>query len=408
VKEEWEFAEDLYSEWFKEIEDFPNPTSKANQYFTYATLLQRSKQDEALEVANKGLEFALEIGSIEKQQLYYQLLAEIYEDRGALSEAIDFLEQSYQLKDSLRRVENSGEINELTIKFESEKKEKEIKLLAKRNELAESRQNLLLVISVLILSVAVLLFVQYRQRNKYAQQVEEKNLLLSETMASKERLFSVIAHDLKSPLSAFSAMSSTLAENIDAFKKEQIVTYLRKFEKSSQNLSDLLNNLLQWSLSQTGTLSINIEELDVRKSIENAVKPLVDLAESKDIKLVIEGESVVAKADSKMVETILRNLVSNALKFTASNGEVRISAEKQENAVTVKVADNGIGIADKDLEKLFDVQQDPAKIGDHEEKGTGLGLILSKELVEKNMGSITVESQKNKGTTFFITLPLAA
>lgn len=318
-----------------------------------------------------------------------------------------------EMDDSLVNLENSRRFARLESQYEFEKKEEKLRSQQeqKEYELEKRNQRNLLTSAgagITILLVTGFILFQYHQRNKYAKLVEEKNALLSETMASKEKLFSVIAHDLKSPLSAFTSMSSTLAENIDAFQKEQIVTFLKKFEKSSQNLSELLNNLLQWSLSQTGSLSVRKEELNINQIMKNATRPLQDLADSKGIRMVVENGALKASGDARMVETIIRNLVSNALKFTNDGGDVSIGSRKKGDQIEVYVKDSGIGMSQEELSRLFDYKYDPSLIGDHEEKGTGLGLLLSKELVEKNKGSIRVDSEKSGGSIFYFTLPTAA
>ena len=375
--------------------------------------LEKRQLDEALSLAKKGKDLAKTIKSKRLQSDAYKLLAEIYEEQNDFKQAYQNFQTHILLKDSLLNEDNQKKIIQLKTQYEYEKREKELKLARAEKELElEKRNQRNMIASVgggaTILLVTLFVYIQYRQRNKYAKTVEEKNQLLSETMASKEKLFSVIAHDLKSPLSAFSSMSSTLAENIDAFQKEQIVTYLKKFEKSSQNLTELLNNLLQWSLSQTGSLSVNPEIIDIKQAMENAVKPLRDLADSKGVKLSIESKKLQATADGKMVETVIRNLVSNALKFTETGGEVNISSRQEDKQVFISVKDSGIGMDMEEASRLFDVKYDPSKIGDHEGKGTGLGLILSRELIEKNQGTIGVESEKDKGSLFYFTLPSAA
>lgn len=385
--------------------------------------IKKNQLAEALPMLLKGKSLSEKYKRLDHLTDALKWLSYVKEQQNQYQEAFEYQKQYVTLSDSLNSDEIARKIARAENLYELDKHQKSISLLQRENEIVKAEQeiqevtlrqqnqrNLMIAGSAgtVIVIVALFIYIQYRQRNKYAQVVEEKNVQLSETMASKEKLFSIIAHDLKSPLSAFSSISSTLAQNIDAFEKDQIARFLKKFEASSQNLTDLLNNLLQWSLSQTGSLKVQPESLDIKTSMESAIKPLEDLAESKGIALRIEAESDTIAADARMLETIIRNLVSNALKFTDQGGLVKVYTQKKENTITVHVADTGIGMDEQETAKLFDVQHDPGKIGDHEEKGTGLGLILSRELVEKNNGTIGVKSEKNKGTTFFFTLPLAA
>ncbi len=375
--------------------------------------LAQGKDTQAITAAEMAKSFAQTAKFPTSLRVAANLLADSYAQQGNYKKAYENQVLFKRMDDSLLNLENTKRLARLETQYEFDKKEEQLRIEQAKKELdlKQTNDRNLLVASIgvgILMLIVLFVFLQNRQRNKYAKVVEQKNEQLSETMASKEKLFSVIAHDLKSPLSAFSSISSTLAENIDAFQKDQIVTYLKKFEKSSQNLSELLNNLLQWSLSQTGSLSVKPEELDIQQLTEEAIRPLTDLADSKGVKLSIESEPLRVTADHKMVETVIRNLVSNALKFTDRGGEVQVKANRSDDFLKIRVIDSGIGMSPEEANRLFDMRQDVSKVGDHEEKGTGIGLILCKELVEKNNGRIWVESQKGIGSTFSISLPIAA
>lgn len=385
--------------------------------------VQEGAFQEAFSMLEEAKVLAIKYGLLDQQVASLKWLSFVKEQKAEYKEAFAYQKEYIQLSDSLNSDELARKIARAENKYELDKNQRSISLLTRENEIARAEQeikegalrrqnqrNLMIAGSVgsIILVIAVFMYSQYRQRNRYASIVEEKNEQLSETMAAKEKLFSIIAHDLKSPLSAFSSISSTLADNIASFEKDQIAVFLKKFEKSSQNLTSLLNNLLQWSLSQTGSLKVQPEQINMKESMERAIKPLSDLAESKGIALTIETDAQTVVADVRMVETIIRNLVSNALKFTDKDGSVSLSSQKDQENLLISIQDSGIGMDDEESSRLFDLKYDPGKIGDHEEKGTGLGLILSKELVEKNKGVIGVRSEKNKGSTFFFTLPLAS
>lgn len=385
--------------------------------------LRKGAFQEAFSMLEEAKELSIKYGLLDQQVASLKWLSFVKEQEKEYKEAFSYQKKYIQLSDSLNSDEVARKIARAENRYELDKNQRSISLLTRENEIARAEQeikegvlrrqnqrNLMIAGSAgsVIVVVALFIYFQYRQRNKYAKLVEEKNEQLSETMASKEKLFSIIAHDLKSPLSAFSSISSTLAENIDSFEKDQIAVFLKKFEKSSQNLTSLLNNLLQWSLSQTGSLKVQPEQINMKESMERAIEPLTDLAESRGIALTIETEVQTVFADARMVETIIRNLVSNALKFTDKGGSVDLSSQKDQENLLISIKDSGIGMDEDEASRLFDLKYDPGKIGDHEEKGTGLGLILSKELVEKNQGTISVKSEKNKGSTFFFTLPLAS
>ncbi len=374
---------------------------------------ETTKRNLSLTALQEALTLSKSIGNMALAADASIALSNVHSEMGNHREAYDLYIEYNALTDSIANVDNAKRITRIQTEYEYNQKEEQLKAEQEIKEASlrqENQRNLIIAGSGGSITIVIALFIyfQYRQRNRYAKVVEEKNEQLSETMASKEKLFSIIAHDLKSPLSAFSSISATLADNIDSFEKEQIATFLKKFEKSSHNLSGLLNNLLQWSLSQTGSLKVQPENLNIKESMESAVRPLTDLAESKGVKLTIDVEAQTVSADARMLETIIRNLVSNALKFTHEGGSVTLSTRIDRDHLLINVQDSGIGMEEEEAAKLFDVKYDPSKIGEHEEKGTGLGLILSKELVEKNNGTIGVKTEKHKGSVFYFTIPLAA
>lgn len=408
-KGEYAKALDNYLEARKLFEEINDSFGMVNAYLGMADIYNLRKEHAM------ALEYAIRSQTISKENSYLpeyadalRVLHTAYKALGNHERALEYALKRLEVKDSLVNVEQTRKLAMMESAYEIQSREQEITLLEKENRLAELHRRLFLISTLLLATILLLILFQYRQRIRHARVVEEKNDLLSQTMASKERLFSIIAHDLKSPLSTLSTMSATFAQNIDVIKKERIVTFFHKFEQSSRNLSGLLNNLLEWSLTQTGTLKVNIETLNIKQSLENAIKPLTDLAESRDIRLCVESEGIEARADAKMLETALRNIISNALKFTDPGGEVRVYATKQKDRIAIAIQDTGIGMDEKEAALLFDIRHDPSKIGRHQAKGTGLGLVLSKELMEKNHGDIRVESEKGKGSTFYITLPSAA
>ncbi len=384
--------------------------------FLGETLFNQGKRSEAVQRLTTGIEMAQDIGYVSSVRDGAEIISRIFAETGKYQNAYTYHVLFKEMTDSLVNAENIRRITQLESEYEYGKREEQLRAEKQRNEYeleSRNRRNVTVLygtigVAVFLVVVSGLIFYQYRQRSKYANLVEQQNVQLSEVMAAKEKIFGVIAHDLKNPLSAFGNMSATLAENITSFSKEEIKSFLEKFVKSTTDLHDLLNNLLQWSLTETGMLQVKPETVEVSKLAHEAIQPLRDYAQAKGITLkldVVDDQTIV---DKQMIETVIRNLVSNALKFTDKGGEVQVKTERLKELINVQVIDNGVGMTEEELKHLFDIKGDISKVGDHEEKGTGIGLILCKELVEKNNGDIRVESVSGKGSVFSFTLPVAA
>ncbi len=236
--------------------------------------------------------------------------------------------------------------------------------------------------------------------------IEESEQKLLELNAQKDKFFSIISHDLKSPFIALLGYSEILIEDFKNLTQEELFEFITSINKASKNVYNLLENLLEWSRIQTGRSEFIPEFFNVFKTAQSVVELMDCTAKQKNIKLVntIDFKSTVY-GDENMINTVLRNLVSNAIKFTRENGEVIIASESNDDYFTVSVSDTGIGMSDSDIEKLFRIDVHHTTIGTNKEKGTGVGLILCKELILKNNGNIWVESELKKGSRFNFSLP---
>jgi PAS domain S-box-containing protein len=240
--------------------------------------------------------------------------------------------------------------------------------------------------------------------------IEEKikgfNEELKSLNASKDKFFSIIAHDLKSPLSGLLGFTEILADEFDELQMEEVKEFIGHSHQSAKNLNALLENLLEWSRIQTGNFAFEPSKVNVESVFDDIISLFNQNARNKKIR--IEKNVDTAKdvfADKNMFKTIVRNLVSNAIKFTKENGSVYLTALANEKFVTISVQDTGIGLSQANIDKLFRIDVNYTTPGTNQERGTGLGLILCKELVEKNGGKIWVESEIGKGTKFIFTLP---
>ncbi len=238
-------------------------------------------------------------------------------------------------------------------------------------------------------------------------EIEKQKNDLIELNATKDKFFSIIAHDLRGPLGTIISFFEFLNSNINSLEKSEIVDLVESIYNSTNKLMRLLNNLLEWSRVQTGQLTCKPEIFDLFHIVQSNVELLRMHAEKKDVVLYSKiRDNIKVYADKNMINTVLRNLISNAIKFTASGGSVWISAEKTNHEVAVSVHDTGVGMSEKAIRKLFRLDLKYSTIGTNEEKGSGLGLHLCKEFVEKNNGSIKIKSKPEKGTTVTFTVPL--
>jgi signal transduction histidine kinase/ligand-binding sensor domain-containing protein len=246
-----------------------------------------------------------------------------------------------------------------------------------------------------------------RRIEEQAEKLAENNKELSLLNATKDKFFSIIAHDLRNPFNAVIGFSDLLLSNFKRYENEKIERYLKFIYISSISGSELLTNLLFWSRSQTGSIQFNPVELNLSSLIDNSINLLIGSAQSKNISIEkYIDETITCYVDENMLKTVIRNLISNAIKFTPKKGNISILASISGNHILVSVTDTGVGMSKEVVEKLFTQDYSLSTRGTANESGTGLGLILCKEFVEKHGGEIWAESEEKKGSTFIFTIPL--
>jgi signal transduction histidine kinase len=224
---------------------------------------------------------------------------------------------------------------------------------------------------------------------------------------SKDKFFSIIAHDLKNPFSTIIGFSEILKEDIRSGDLAEIEESVTMINTSAVQTFRLLENLLEWAKAQRGKLTFNPEQLDLKALLEEEIKILSDMAKPKNIALECSiPENLKIVADQNMIKTIIRNLISNAIKFTHRNGKVEVMVKAENQYVNISVADTGIGMTKEIISKLFRIDSDLSTPGTENERGTGLGLFLCKEFVEKHGGKIWAESEEGKGSTLKFLIPL--
>ncbi|MEA3316575.1 MAG: PAS domain S-box protein [Bacteroidota bacterium] len=237
--------------------------------------------------------------------------------------------------------------------------------------------------------------------------LEEKQKELEELNATKDKFFSIIAHDLKNPFGTTMNFAQLLKLYYNKNSDEKNLRIINNIYKGAKNAYNLLENLLDWSRSQTNRIEVNFKTFNISELIKNIINLEEKRVEEKKIKLSTSiEENIEVYADIDMINTVIRNLVSNAIKFTNENGEISIKAKNVKNKLILSVSDNGVGIKPEVIKTLFKIDTSYSTAGTNKEMGTGLGLILCKEFVEKNGGEIWVESTENIGSTFYFDIPV--
>jgi PAS domain S-box-containing protein len=245
------------------------------------------------------------------------------------------------------------------------------------------------------------------KRKQAEAALKESETRLRELNITKDKFFSIITHDLRSPFSSIIGFSNLLAEKVLAKDYAKVAEYADIIEKSSWRAMELLTNLIEWSNSQTGRINFCPEYFELPLLVEEIFTLINDLAVQKSITITRElSQSLVVFADKAMISTVLRNLVSNAIKYTHPGGKVIIKAKKNQHDLVVSIIDDGVGLSNEAIENLFSIETNISTQGTMQERGTGLGLLLCKEFIQKHDGRIWVESIQGMGSIFIFSIPL--
>jgi len=244
------------------------------------------------------------------------------------------------------------------------------------------------------------------ESQRLIKELEKHKQQLAESNATKDRFFSILAHDMRNPVSALYTFSDYLNTNINDISKEDLQQYLSVIHSTTKGLSELVEELFLWASLRSNRYQIKPETIILSEVVDSTMSLLMASITQKNlsVKTAVSAD-IIVYVDRNMIQTVFRNLVSNAIKFTSNNGQISIIATKGSNDVTVEVIDSGVGISQIDIGRLFRIDEHFTTTGTGGETGSGLGLILCKELIEKNKGKIWVESEPSKGSTFAFALP---
>lgn len=401
----------------KALEIFKKSNSKSLQISTMSALarvyLELKDLTSARNIAAEALSIAESLERSSHYQGLLEILYEVNKAKGNYQKALEYHEQFFIYSDSLLNQQKVESITELETNFEIVQRDNEIELLNKTNEindlrLAQSERNKLIyfLFGVLLLGIIGILYRSYKGKKRAEEKLADQNRRLEELNAAKDKFFAIIAHDLNSPLSAFKSLSTGLSENFRQLSEMELQNYLVSLKTSSEELVSLLQNLLQWALSQTKNLRLNRQNINLGDLLTKNVHLLEENASQKSIDVEVQVEKdYQVYADAQTVDLVFRNLIANAIKFTSINGKIAIKTSSDQDMISIEIEDTGIGMTSEDINKLFKITEDVSHIGSSKEKGTGLGLILCKEFIERNNGQILVESELGVGSTFKVILP---
>jgi signal transduction histidine kinase/uncharacterized protein HemY len=339
-----------------------------------------------------------------------------------------------QFNDSIVTSMTNKQLLDMQVNFEISRKDNEVQTIENEvavlrkdkqlNEMTDLRRKqtiiVLLVLTLLILSLGILYFNRYQLKKRASQLLQEKYDLtessndslrnsqeeLKKLNNTKDKFFSIIAHDIKNPLGGLISITDMMKKDFHQMPDAEKEELFEVINKTSLQLYNLLENLLHWSRSQTGKIPLNPTEIKIFELAENNIELMKASAEKKNIMIINTiNQNIKVKADKDMITLVLRNLISNAIKFTRENGKIVLESNQRSGFIDISVEDNGVGIPRDDIAKLFRIDISYSNPGTHNETGTGLGLILCKEFITKHNGKIWVESDLGKGAKFTFSLP---
>lgn len=366
----------------------------------------------ALEIYQKAFEIVNQRGQKVAKIALLDDLADVYELLGDYKKSNSLIKQKLALKDSLINENILLQYEELKLQMEFKDKEKEIELLNQKDNLKKleiKRQKTLnyTLALLLIISISLLIYValQRKKKNKLFNQLEIKKNELEKSNLTKDRLFSIIGHDLKKPFANISSTIELLKNNDLA--EDELAYLLNGLENTNKNTTELLDTLLYWGMAERKHLNNGSGTIDLNNNITKVLEFMKPIAVEKNIQLSCDvASNLSAVCEENQFNFIIRNLISNAIKFTPKNGKIEIKAQKLSNFIKVSIHDSGIGLEKNRIEKILQGNERYSNKGTENESGTGLGLIITKEFITENKGELFIESEIGKGSIFSFTLPL--
>lgn len=405
--------------YFKNLAFIKNVSEIENEIETYINIGKTYLKKKNVKTSRAYLDSALQIISDRKIKFsdffnpmdeLYETYALLYAETGNHKKAFEYYQKYHQVTKEKQLQVDSKRLAQLQSAHEFKQKQTYLDLLEDVNAANKTiiqQQNYALfafIIVVLLLSAfAILAYRISQQRKKLNAKLNKANLDLERLNQTKDKLFSVIGHDLRSPITNLSLMIGMLKKG--EIKQEEFNELLDKLQQQVESTRSIINNLLQWAKTEMSGSRFETQKIPVEYA-GHVLRQFTEEAKKKDIRLSFDlPENLSVMADKDQLEIILRNLIGNAVKFTHRNGTIQLTAEEAGSITKLIIRDNGIGIAEEDMKNLFKPGRHISRPGTENEKGTGIGLFITREMITNNAGSITAESERDKGTAFIISLP---
>lgn len=382
---------------------------------------EMKNQDSALFYLHRALRIAQQRGFRSLELDVYEELARLHAKPGTYASAYNWQVRYDTLYKALFNEDQTETIMQLRSRYEQEISEKEILQLQSESQVQKMLNKLFVIFIVVIVILAIIIAVNLRSKKLTNQMLAERNLQISNAIQkisesetelqklnkSKDRIFSVVAHDLRNPVAAVTGFSELLYDNFEEFPVDTQKEYLLQILQGTQRIQNLLENLLIWARSQMKAVKYEPETIKIRGLLTECVKEMKANLDHKKVECLVRIDSnCTVFADKAMIHTVFRNLIINAIKFSFPGSKIRITSESLEDSCNILVSDEGIGIQPEIQEKLFTTNEVVSTPGTTGESGSGLGLVICKEFLERNRGGITVESEPGNGSTFIVNLPV--
>ncbi|UII79800.1 ATP-binding protein [Flagellimonas sp. CMM7] len=368
----------------------------------------------SLQYANEGLQLSKKIKSLQGQIDCSETLYELYKNKGDNSSALAHLETFTKLSDSLSKDKNEQSLSLLRTKMQYEQEKQDL-IAANEVALAKQRNYIYFAITILIILAAITFIIRrsgniqkklFKELQEKSEVVSERESELKEINKTKTKLFSIIGHDLRGPIGALQGMLKLFTDG--EIGKNEFISFIPKLKSDVENISFALNNLLSWGQTQLNGVVTKPKRVSLDKIVSGNISLLSEVAAGKSIKIINQlPENPLIWADQNQIDIVVRNLLSNAIKFTPEDGLITIEAEEKRDVWQIMIRDTGIGMNKEIQKKVFAGTNNITTYGTNNERGTGLGLSLCKEMIIKNNGEIWVESVLRKGSSFYFTVPKA-
>ncbi len=389
--------------------------SRSNSHYLVQLhlLLDQDKPSEALKYADSALVYAKYSNKFDDLMTAYLALYEVHSRMNDYQKAISDFRMASVYRDSSRTIKMNAQIDSLKsrIVMEQEARQLEVKNLneeiARMNEAAEKVWlNMVPILAGLVILAGLAVFMVYRERRRLQATLWQSEEDIRQLSAFKDKLYTVLSYDLRTSLSAFENLTHGLSVRLNDLDKDEAAQFLSKLHETAGELKSTINNVILWVALQANSrpfVPMNFDCKILAAQVLEKYRVQLNARQLAAEVFMPEGQEVYA--DREMVEIILENLLTNAIHFTPAHGAITLFSGSKDGLVTLGVKDTGVGISPEDIDKLFKAEADIRSIGKSTNKGAGVGLILIKQLVERNGGRMYVESTAGEGSTFYCTLP---